>query len=319
MNAKPQSNILLWLTILVVGGMAVVIYQFMGTEGFGISSAKCAALVTRQMSPAEQWLAVLCAFVVKPVYMLLSLVWIVWLWRRTEPDLTALRRGLIAFWLGENACTVNYLRFGGHSDFWEFLHNYGMVVGFAFIIWAVLEAVDSRIIKLSAPKERCAFLSLCKHCIKYESVPCKLQQVFKMLIPATIVVATMPFCADIKVVTYDASVLGSIENYALMVSSQWFENYYCPSLAIVFLCTAWGVLAFKKNDPVPLAKMLFASALGPLGFGFMRLFLSAAFSGNLLWYVVWEELTELLFIVAVGFVLWIFRYSLFGKPVPDEV
>jgi len=318
MNVKPQSSIWLWLTILVVGCLAVVIYQFSGWDELAASSTKCAALATRHMSPAEQWLAVLCAFFVKPVYMLLSLVWIVWLWRRTEPDLTALRRGLIAFWLGENACTVNYLCFGGHSDFWEFLHNYGMAVGFTFIVWAVLEAVDSRIIKLSAPKERCAVLNLCKHCIKYESVPCKLQQVFKMLIPAILMVATLPFCAGIQVVAYDANVLGSTEHYALMVSSQWFENYFCPTLAIIFLCAAWGVMVFKKHDPVPLAKTLFAAALGPLGFSFMRLFLSAAFSGNLLWYVVWEELTELLFIVAVGYVLWIFRHSLFGKPVPDE-
>ena len=85
-------------------------------EWIGASAAKCAALATRDMSGAEQGLAVSAGFVMKPVYMLLSFLWIVWLWRRHEPDLTSLRRGLIAFWLGENASTVNYLCYGGRSD-----------------------------------------------------------------------------------------------------------------------------------------------------------------------------------------------------------
>lgn len=313
MNVKPRSSVLLWLAILVAGCLPVAIYWFVGPVESANSGAKCAALAARNMSSAEQWIAVIAAFGCKPIYMLLSFVWIVWLWRRSEPDLVALRRGLIAFWLGENACTVNYLGFGGSSDLWEYFHNFGMAVGFAFIAWAVLEAVDRRVIKLSPPKERCAVLNLCKTCIKYSAVPCKLQRVFKMLIPATLVIAIVPFCAGIKLVAYDASVLGSTEHYALMASSQLFENYYCPVVAIMLLAAAWVVMEFKKVDPVPLAKVLFAAAVGPLGFGLMRLFLSAVFSGNLLWYVVWEELTELLFVMAVGYVLWIFRHSLFGN------
>jgi hypothetical protein len=189
-----------------------------------------------------------------------------------------------------------------------------MAVGFAIIAWAALEAADRRVIKLSPPKERCAVLNLCKTCIKYSAVPCKLQRVFKMLIPATLVVAAMPLFAGIKVVAYQTVVMGATQQYELMVSSQLFENYYCPAVAILLLTASWLVMMLKKHDPVPLAKVLFAAALGPLGFGFMRLFLSSAFAENLLWYVVWEELTELLFVAAVGYVLWIFRHALFAKP-----
>ena len=321
MNENRQSLRLIGLAILLAGVVPVILYGCnlfeMGGDGVPwnrAGGAKCAALAARNMSSAEQWIAVISAFVCKPIYMLLSFMWIVWLWRRGEPDLVALRRGLIAFWLGENACTVNYLCFGGLSDLWEYFHNFGMAVGFAFIAWAALEAVDRRVIKLSAPKERCAILNLCKHCVKYESVPCKLQRVFKMLIPASLVVAAMPLLAGIKVVSYQAVVMGATQQYELMVSSQLFENYYCPAVAILLLTASWGVMMLKKNDPVPAAKVLFAAALGPLGFGFMRLFLSGVFVQNLLWYVVWEELTELLFVVAVGYVLWIFRHSLFAKP-----
>jgi hypothetical protein len=218
--------------------------------------------------------------------------------------------------LGENACTLNYLCFGGRSDFWEYLHNFGMAVGFAFIAWAVLDGLDRRLIKLSPPHERCAAMNLCKTCIKYADVPCKLQRVFKMLLPATLVIAVIPLTAGIKMVAYNAVVLGTTEHYALMASSQGFENYYCPAMAMLFITASWLVMLLKQDDPVPLAKVLFAAALGPLGFGFMRLFLSGAFADNLLWYVVWEEVTELLFVVAVGYVLWIYRHSLMAKPAP---
>ena len=311
MNKNPHSIGLIWLAILVTGVLPVVMYQFVAPDGSGASAAKCAVLATRDMSTAEQALAVGAGFVVKPIYMLLSFIWIVWLWRRSEPDLTALRRGLIAFWLGENACTVNYLCFGGRSDLWEYLHNFGMAVGFSFSAWAVLDGVDRRVLKLSAPKERCAALNLCGRCIKYSAVPCKLQRVFKMLIPATLVAAMIPFTAGVKMVSYDSVVMGAAEHYALMVSSQWFENYYCPGIAIVLLTASWFVMLFKKDDPVPLAKVFFAASLGPLGFGFMRLFLSGVFADNLLWYVAWEEFTEWLFVVAVGYVLWVFRHTLF--------
>lgn len=279
-----------------------------------VSGGKCIALNARHMGTAEQSIAAVTAFGIKPLYMLLTLAWIIWLWRRAEPDLAALRWGLILFWLGENACSVNYLFFSGFSDLWEFFHNYGMAVGFGFVVWAILEALDRRVLRLSPPKERCALLSLCKDCIKYAPVPCKAQQVFKWLLPAAIVVAALPLFAEIKPVSYNARVFDSVENYSLMASSQLFESRYCPILALLLLTGSWLVMLIRKDDPVPLAKVLFAAALGLLGFGFMRLFLSSAFAENLVWYVAWEEWTELLFIVAIGVVLWLFRHTLLMKP-----
>ena len=314
MNKKTTSMILIGLAILGAGILPVLLYRLVALECSGVAAAKCAAMTTRVMTLAEQWLAITAGFVVKPLYMLLAFIWIVWLWRRREPDLSALRRGLIAFWMGENACTVNYLCFGGLSDLWEYFHNLGMAVGFAFIAWAVLDGLDRRLLKLSPPTDRCAALTLCKTCIKYSAVPCKLQRVFKMLIPATLVIAVIPITAGIKIVSYHAVVMGTTENYALMVSSQMFENYYCPAVAVLCITGSWLVMLVRKDDPVPLSKLLFAAALGPLGFAFIRLFLSGVFAENLLWYVAWEEITELIFVTAVGYILWIFRHSLMRKP-----
>jgi rhodanese-related sulfurtransferase len=279
-----------------------------------ILNGKCSLLHVRQMTQAKQWVAVITAFGVKPLYMLISFGLILWLWRQQAPDLTALRWGLIIFWLGENACSVNYLFFHGLSDLWEFLHNYGMAVGFSFMAWAFLEGLDVRVIKYSPAKERCAALSLCQACIKYADAPCGLQRLFKVAIPAAIVVALMPLCAPVKVVSYNVNILGSLQNYSQMVSSQLFETRYCAVLAILLLATSWLVLLLKRDDPVTPSKMFFAAAMGPLGFGLMRLFLFSAYSDDLLWFIVWEEFTELVFVVGLAFGLWFFRESLFGEP-----
>jgi hypothetical protein len=41
--------------------------------------------------------------------------------------------------------------------------------------------------------------------------------------------------------------------------------------------------------------------------------LLAVYRDNLVWFAAWEEVTELLFVVAAGLILWFFRHGLF-KP-----
>ncbi len=57
--------------------------------------------------------------------------------------------------------------------------------------------------------------------------------------------------------------------------------------------------------------MLFAAGMGPLAFAFLRLVFVGVFQDNLVWFSFWEELTELIYITGVGFILWIFRRGLF--------
>jgi hypothetical protein len=275
----------------------------------------------RASSVFEQWVVIITGFGIKPAYTLISLVMIISLWRQRAPDLAALRWGLIAFWLGENACAVNYMVFHGNSDLLEYFHNLGMTVCFSFVTYALLEGMDQRLIKYSSDKNRCAALSLCRACIKYDaSASCGLRRVFALLIPATVALAIMPLCAELKPTACDISILGTSVCYSETLSDQLFEIRYCPYLAMLLMTASWLVLLFKREEPVPLAKVLFAAGSGPLGFGFMRLFLAAAYHDNLIWFNAWEEITELLFVVAVAFVLWIFRLGLFRpeSPTPSD-
>jgi hypothetical protein len=265
------------------------------------------------MKLLEQWLAVIVAFGVKPVYMLLSLGLIIWLWRFRAADLFALRWGMIFFLVGEAFCAINYLFCAKESHLIEFLHSYGMAVCFSFTVYALLEGMDYRLIKFSSPQERCAALSLCRACFKNADVPCGLKRLFMVITPALIVMTCMMLCSRIEVVVYNTIILGAVYQYSHPVIYQLFEVRYCPLLAVALLMASWLVLIFKRVNPVPPAKVLFAAGVGPMGFGFLRLILFSAYDKNLMWFTVWEEITELLFIVGTVLVLWFFKHGLIAS------
>jgi hypothetical protein len=264
----------------------------------------------RPMSSLRQWIVVLTAFVVKPAYLLVSLGLILVLWRRPAPDLAGLRWGLIWFWTGEMVCAVNWLVYGGLSDGLEYLHNFGMTTGFAFVSWAAMDGLDGRLIHFSAARDRCAALSLCRGCIKYADEPCGLRRIFLFTVPASAVLALLPLTAHFKLTAYSSNVLGSLVCYSHTPASQWFELRFCPALALALFLASWLVLLFKRSDPFPWSKLLYAAGLGPLAFGTMRMALVATFSDDLMWFETWEEWTELLFVLGVAVVLWIFRHGL---------
>ncbi len=266
---------------------------------------------SREVGPFEQWLVVITAFGAKPAYMLLSLAWIVWLWPRTATDLVSLRWGLIFFLGGEMACAANYLGFGGVCAVADYLHSYGMAVGFSFIAYALLHGMDFRLIRYSPPHDRCAALSLCRACIKYANVPCGLRRLFAFLIPALVVVSLMLPCAELRPLSLRIPILSSPQDFLSPRWAQLFEDSFCGWIAAALLLVSWGMLSFKANDAVAIAKIFFAAAMGPLSFGLMRLFLRTAYRENLAWANIWEEVTELIFVAGVGIVLWLFREALF--------
>ena len=83
--------------------------------------------------------------------------------------------------------------------------------------------------------------------------------------------------------------------------------------SLVLLAISWGVLKLKQTDPVHWSKVFFAAGAGALGFSFFRLILLHVYRDHLAWFGIWEEVTELLFIISAALVLWIFRKGLFGE------
>jgi len=258
----------------------------------------------------EQALAVLSYFVVKPTYMLLSLVIVAVLWTSVAADLVALRWGMVFFFLGEAACAVNYFGYQETSYLWEYLHGAGMFVSFSFIAYAVLEAVDHRLLGLSDPERRCTAVRLCGACIKHADVPCGLHRAFYLLLAALIVITPIVPTADWRDTSYNTLIFGAPYNYGHLRVFQQVENWYCPAVAVVMFSVSLAILLVKRRNPLPLSKLAFAAGFGPLAFGMFRMILGAAYDQNRVWFLVWEETTEFLLIFGICCLLWIFRRSL---------
>ncbi len=265
----------------------------------------------RHAPQIEQTLAVVSYFLVKPVYMLLSLAVASVLWNSVSGDLVALRWGMIFFFLGETACAVNYFGCQETSYLWEYLHSAGMFVCFSFVAYAVLEGVDRRILEWSDPQQRCAAVRLCGACSQHSDVPCGLRRSFYFLIPGLMVVALMVPTADWHDTSYNTLVFGEPYNYGHLRVFQQVENWYCPAAAMGLLGLSLVILLWRRRAPLGPAKIALAAGLGPLGFGLFRMLLGAAYDQNRVWFLCWEETTEFLLICGICCVLWIFRHGLF--------
>ncbi len=277
------------------------------------NSTDKASLPLRTSSSFEEWALILSGFAMKPAYMILALILIILLWRSSALDLVALRWSMIFFLAGEIACALNYLIFTDGSHAMEYLHSYGMVVGFGFAAFAVFQGMDARMIHLSDPGQKCAALAVCRTCIKYGDNPCRLKQMFYYFIPACIVLSAIPFSSAVKAVAYNTHVWGTFYNFSHSVFYQIYEIRFCPIFAIIFYVISFLVLRFKKNDAIGWAKIFFGAASGAIGFGLFRLILYSLHSDNQVWFNFWEEATELIFVCGVCFTLWSFRKSLFER------
>jgi rhodanese-related sulfurtransferase len=302
----------------VRGGIQEWIGSIDGPEGgvyerFSSASGETWPFPYHRSPMYQQLIAVTSGFVIKPAYTVLSLVIIIVLWRSRSADLVALRWSMICFFIGENFCASNYIFFRDKSYLFEYLHSFGMLLSFGFATYAILEGFDSRILMLSNPNQKCAALKLCGKCIKYENAPCGLKRTFFLIIPALGFIALMPLCGRWHDTSYNTMIFDTFYHYARRIIYQWFEMRYCPTAAVVLLCASLMILIFKKTNPLPLAKVLLAAGVGPLGFGMFRSILTAMYSEDLVWFAFWEESTEFLFIAGTCFVLWIFRHRLFEK------
>ena len=271
------------------------------------ASGDLRGLPFRELSVFDQFMAVVTGITMKSIYMLLALALVVILWRRKSPDLTALRWGLVFFFVGEFFCAVNYAVCNDDSFFSEYVHSFGMLLSFGFGTYAFFEGLDLRLVHYSDRGQKCAALGLCRACVKHADVPCGLRRLFLVLIPAHIVLAFIPLTARPHLASYNTRIFGTFCNYSHHGIYQLFEIRYCPIVAVVLFSASFAVLLLKKRNPVQWSKVLFAAGMGPFAFGVLRLVLFAVWRDNLLWFAGWEEITEFMYVVGVAVLLWIFR------------
>lgn len=274
----------------------------------------------RAMNLFDQVSAVIGGYVFKPVHMVLCLL-LIWALRRVRSkDLVALRWGLLFFLLGEAFCAVNYLVFDHKSHLSEFLHSYGMVVGFAFTFYALFEGLDKRLFQFTASNKKCAASELCGKCIKSQEVPCGARRIILVILPAMLVLSALPLAARLHAAHYQTGILGTAYTYNWPLLYQLFEARYAPVLALLLFTGAWVAMFLDRRLPVPDAARTLASAgFGALSFGTLRFTLKTIYFENLIWADYWEELTELIFVLAVAVILILFLQRLFQEAFPAGV
>ena len=278
--------------------------------GFRSSDGTRSPFPYRDTSLPLQWFVSLTAFGIKPLYMAISLALIIILKRRKAGDLEALKWALILFLTGEVFCAINYLLFSENSYLLEYLHSYGMVMAFALAVYAIIMGLEDRILKLNHPNDRCTGLSLCPRCIKYEITTCGAMRLLMLMAIFFSVCALIPLQAPFHAVGYITHILGSDYFYTHPVTYQMFEARFAPVAAILLYLGAAFLLGGRNTTRFFYGRLSFAAATGLLGFAYFRVGLLSIFREDLAWFVIWEELTELLFIAAVAAFLWLFRARL---------
>ncbi len=307
-------RILLLIVPLLGGLLPLLIYWF---EKGGLVAP--VFMEYKTMSRAQQLAQVFAGLIIKPTYMLLSLALITGLLGQTARDIVSMFWGLSAFLIGEIFCAVNFIIFRHASLLSEYVHSYGMVLAFGFIAYAFLEIVDRRLLHIN--DGRCAAGGLCGVCKRTSPRYCAARRISQLLVVLMALTSLFPLSATGSPESYITDVFGFPYSYARFGFYQWYEMRALPLLALACFVTAWMLLLQPGAGPIPNStKILFSAGIGALGFSLFRLTLASVFTKNLVWFEFWEEATELMFISAVGFILWQFRNTLLEKtPILDSV
>ncbi len=311
------EKILLIVLIVVLGFFPIIVYPLFtgitGTPADAPGKNKETFIVS---SALEQVAAVATAFVVKPVYTLTALIIAMLLWRKADLELKALKWAMLFFFIGENFCAANFLFTRNHDSYLlEYLHSLGMVLSFGFAAFAFMEGIDRHALRFSDARKSCGLAGFCRQCHKFEDVSCGLHSLFIFFGFAGAIVAMLPLVAQLHIISYNTIIWGTPYTYKHPVVYQLAEIRYYPVLAAALFLAASLTLWLKNENPLHPSKLLFAAAIGAMGFSFFRFIVFQGFRTRLVWMDFWEEITEFIYIAAVVAVLWYFRRSLF-EPLP---
>ncbi len=307
------EKVLLIALILVFGLSPIIAYPLLtGVTALPVDGPEKNTETFIASSAFEQLAAVATAFVIKPVYTLIALAIAIILWNKKELELKALKWSMLFFFMGENFCAANYLFTQNHDSYLlEYLHSLGMVLSFGFAAFALMEGIDRRALYYSHAKKSCGFLGFCRQCHKFEDVSCGLQSIFIFFGFTGAVIALLPLVAQLHIISYNTIIWGTPYTYKHPVVYQLAEIRYYPVLASALFLAASLTLWRKDENPLHPSKLLFAAAIGVMGFSLFRFIVFQGFRTRLVWMDFWEEITEFLYIAAIAAILWYFRRSLF--------
>jgi len=132
-------------------------------------------------------------------------------------------------------------------------------------------------------------------------------------------ISMLPMAARLQAIRYQTEIIGTVYTYEWPLLYQLTEARLAPMLALFLFAGAWVAMFLDRRLPVPDSARILASAgFGSLSFSTLRFTLKTMYFENLIWADFWEELTELLFALAVTAVLILFIQRLFQDTFPDD-
>jgi hypothetical protein len=239
-----------------------------------------------EISLLSQLAMTLAAFIVKPVYIVMTFLVIVMLWRKRSRDLVLIRYAMVFFFIGENACSLNYLVASNTSIWLEFVHGIGMVGMFFLLSWGLVVFFDERVVHYLDPERQCVFQRHCKLCWKKENVSCGLHRLAIYLLPALAFTAFIPVTMPLR--------------YPILGALCFIASYFWTR---------------KGRHALPKAQLPFFLALGFTFYSFFRFGLLLTFNENQAWADLWEESTEFIMVALVMILLLVFKNQL-GLKIP---
>ncbi|MBF0397486.1 MAG: hypothetical protein HQK78_11980 [Desulfobacterales bacterium] len=226
----------------------------------------------------EQIVTIFSGFVIKPAYMLLSLILISLIYKNNSKDLKTLYLGLIFFLLGETACAINYIFTSGNNEFLEILHDLGMVFIGIYIPMGLFHFVDYNI--------------FCKTCPKRSEYP----NLNKWLLPLSFsIISFIPLTHDIVPTSILMCIFGAQTCFSSTLFVQIIEIRVFPIIAICSFLLSIAKFQF------------FFVGFGFMSFSLFRFFLTYSFINSPVWSNFWEEITELILITSLAILLWTFK------------
>ncbi|MFH0899714.1 MAG: rhodanese-like domain-containing protein, partial [Pseudomonadota bacterium] len=210
-------------------------------------------------------IAVASGFVIKPIYMILSLVLILVLRRASAVGLARIRLGLVLFLAGEIFCAANYLLVGGSSLVLDVMHNVGMVFLGMLVAWGLVEIIDERFLLMTPASERCALQRFCGPCFKRQPVTCLAQRIFLLGSGVLAVVSLIPVTGAVNPRAVYATIFGTEVFYSYSLGLTLIDFRLLPFLGALFFLVAMARLAAARDGDRLNATAATAGANGESG------------------------------------------------------
>jgi hypothetical protein len=241
-----------------------------------------------------------------------------------DPGFRLVWYGVGLFLLGETFCGVNIYITQRLVLSLEILHGVGMAAGFSVFFYGLWRILDSHVVHFTDDSRSCMLLRACTECDREEG-GCQYQRLFGWFLLALALIALVPLFSPLKELRYAISEF----NLQDLVSFSWIPDFVpfpggtefvhpvildvlhkrvYPLIAAVSFTTSYLMLRFAGQGRDRITMAFAGLGLGTLSYSALKVILYSTID-ELAYSALWEELTELLFIVLV-----VMTYRLFSQP-----